>query len=216
MAIDPVVLSSLTGAFEEAINKTLQYSPASQKHVDLLDGTVIDICTEPVTFRLQFGNHRIFIHHQADESPAHASIIGSPLSLLRLATSTNALTNLGDNGVVIEGDSEAIQQFYTFARTLDIDYEAMLAEITGGIPAHFIGNTIRSLLRWTRSANKSMESNIEEYLQEEGRQVPARVETEIFADEVDELRFSVDRLEARIEHLGQQNAASITKPDTIE
>jgi ubiquinone biosynthesis protein UbiJ len=208
MTIDPVIVSSMTAAIEEAINKTLQYSPASQKHIDQLDGAVIDICTDPFNIRLQFGNQRIFIHHQTDESPAQATISGSPLALLRLATSSESLTNLGKNSVVIEGDSETIQQLYAFVKTLDIDYEAMLAEITGGIPAHFIGSSFRSLRRWTQSANESMESNIEEYLQEEGRQVPARVETEIFADEVDELTLAVDRLAARIELLVQQKKES--------
>lgn len=208
MAIDPVIVSSMTGAAEEAINKALHYAPASQKLIDQLDGSIIDLCIGALNIRLQFSNQRLFMHQRTDESPAHATISGSPLALLRIATSTETLANMGNNGVTVEGDSETIQHLYALAKTLDIDYEAMLAEITGGIPAHFIGNSFRSLRKWTQAANESMESNIQEYLQEEGRQVPARVEAELFAADIDELTLAVDRLEARIQLLLQQQKVS--------
>jgi ubiquinone biosynthesis protein UbiJ len=45
---------------------------------------------------------------------------------------------------------------------------------------------------------------VAEYLQEEGRDVPARIEVEEFLEGVDELRDSTDRFEARLARLEAQ------------
>jgi ubiquinone biosynthesis protein UbiJ len=46
-----------------------------------------------------------------------------------------------------------------------------------------------------------MGANIREYLQEESRDVPSRYEADRFADNVSALRDDVDRLEARVRRL---------------
>jgi len=45
---------------------------------------------------------------------------------------------------------------------------------------------------------------VREYLQEESRDVPSRYEVEEFAGEIGRLRDDVDRLEARINLLGDR------------
>ena len=56
----------------------------------------------------------------------------------------------------------------------------------------------RSVFDWGRKAADSFSTNVAEYLQEEGRDVPSRVEVEEFLEAVDQLREATDRLDARL------------------
>lgn len=202
MTIDPILLTTATGLIEEALNKALFYSPGSEAPIQRLDGYAIDINAEPVRIRLLFSDGKLLIHqHNTDDALADAMISGSPLELLRLVLSKEKSLDLSASAITIRGDSDVIHQLYALALSLDVDYEAMLADVTGNVPAHLVGRGLRGLSKWTQSARRSMESNIEEYLQEEGRQVPARIETELLFDDIDELKLDVDRLEARINQL---------------
>ena len=54
----------------------------------------------------------------------------------------------------------------------------------------------------------SFRLNLEEFLQEETREVPAKAEAEMVFQQIDACRSDVDRLDARIERL----QAAINKP----
>ena len=56
-----------------------------------------------------------------------------------------------------------------------------------------------------RRATDSLVTSAAEYLQEEGRDVPVRLEVEEFLREVDRLRDDVERLEARIARLSRRH-----------
>ena len=58
----------------------------------------------------------------------------------------------------------------------------------------------REAVDFGRRAGDTLARNVAEYLTEESRDVPARIEAEEFFDAVDRLRESVDRLEARVDH----------------
>ena len=65
-----------------------------------------------------------------------------------------------------------------------------------------------SQIRWGRKAADSFSQNVAEYLQEEGRDVPTRVELEEFLESVDHLREATDRLEARLTRLESRRPGS--------
>ena len=56
----------------------------------------------------------------------------------------------------------------------------------------------RGFLDWGRKASSAFATNVAEYLQEEGRDVPTRVEVEEYLEAVDQLREATDRLDARL------------------
>jgi len=64
-----------------------------------------------------------------------------------------------------------------------------------------VANIARGFLDWGRKASGSLTTNVVEFLQEEGRDVPTRVEAEEFLEGVDRLRDDADRLEARLARL---------------
>jgi ubiquinone biosynthesis protein UbiJ len=64
-----------------------------------------------------------------------------------------------------------------------------------------VANIARGFLDWGRRASGSLTTNVVEFLQEEGRDVPTRVEVEEFLEGVDHLRDDIERLEAKLARL---------------
>jgi len=90
------------------------------------------------------------------------------------------------------------QQLLSFARP---DIEEELSGIVGDAAAHRLGELARGFGRWGREARSTMGANIREYLQEESRDAPSRYEVEKFNTNVSKLRDDVDRIEARLNRL---------------
>ena len=70
--------------------------------------------------------------------------------------------------------------------------------MTGDVAAHYLAGFARDALDFGRRARDTFARNTAEYLTEESRDLPVRIEVEEFLADVDRLRESVDRLEARI------------------
>ena len=70
--------------------------------------------------------------------------------------------------------------------------------VTGDVAAHYLAGFARDALAFGRRAGDTLARNAAEYLTEESRDLPVRIEVEEFLADVDRLRESVDRLEAQI------------------
>ena len=101
----------------------------------------------------------------------------------------------------IEGDAEIAQAFRDLLEQTRPDLEEELSQIVGDVAARRVANLAREVLAFGRRATDSLATSAAEYLQEEGRDVPARIEVEEFLRDVDQLRDDVERLEARITRL---------------
>jgi ubiquinone biosynthesis protein UbiJ len=87
-----------------------------------------------------------------------------------------------------------------------IDWEELLSNIVGDIPAYQAGSTVRKGNEWVSETVDAMKSNVAEYLSEESRVVPAKAEVNQFMEDVDDLRMASDRLEARLKLLEANHA----------
>ena len=138
---------------------------------------------------------------------ADATLTGSPLALLSLA-GPGAEDRLRGSAICIAGDAEVAQRFRDLLRQAQPDFEEELAAVFGDIAARQMANFARGVLEWGRKAADSLSTNVAEYLQEEGRDVPTRVELEEFLEAVDHLREAADRLEARLARLEARRRAN--------
>jgi len=183
------------------LNRNVAQSSRAVALAAQLEGRALALVLEgtPLTlfFKLAEGRIAIVTRHAAD---ADATLSGSPLSLLSLV-GPGAEDRLRGSAIRIAGDAEVAQRFRDLLRQAQPDFEEELSRVVGDVAAHRFADFARGLLGWGRKAADSLSSNVAEYLQEEGRDVPARVEVEEFLEDVDQLREDTDRLEARLARL---------------
>jgi len=133
----------------------------------------------------------------AAEEPADAVIEGTPLSFLRLATG-DAAKSIRAGGMDVRGDAEIAEGFRRLLEVARPDIEEELSRFTGDAAAHYIAGFARHAADFARRARDSLARSTSEYLTEESRDLPVRLEVEEFLDGVDRLREAVDRLDARV------------------
>ena len=194
-------LDALLRELATVLNRNVATSERATTLVGQLDGRVLGLTLEgtPVTlfFAVAAGRVTIGTRH---EGQVDASLTGTPLGLLSLVGS-DAADRLRSAGIRIAGDAEVAQRFQSLLRQARPDFEEELARVIGDVAAHQVANVARGFLGWGRKAADSFSMNVAEYLQEEGRDVPTRVELEEFLEAVDRVREATDRLEARLARL---------------
>jgi ubiquinone biosynthesis protein UbiJ len=98
----------------------------------------------------------------------------------------------------VRGDAEIAEGFRRLLEVARPDIEEELSRFTGDAAAHYIAGFARHAADFARRARDSLARSTSEYLTEESRDLPVRLEVEEFLDGVDRLREAVDRLDARV------------------
>lgn len=106
----------------------------------------------------------------------------------------------------IEGDMELAQATSYVMANLRWDYEDDLSRVVGDVAAHRIARAVRHLAAWPAEAGESLARSAAEYFSEERHVLATPLSVEEFAEQVDQLRDAVERLDKRIERLAQREA----------
>ena len=180
------------------LNRNVGQSERATALARQLEGRAFSLVFDgtPVTLSLRVAEGRVAIDARG-QGEVDATLSGSPISLLSLVGPGAADRQRGSS-VRITGDAEVAQRFRDLLRHAQPDFEEELSRVVGDVVAHQVANAARGFLGWGRKAADSFSANVAEYLQEEGRDVPSRVEVEEFLEAVDHLREAADRLEARL------------------
>ena len=176
----------LCEVIETALNHLLRLDPSSQKLLEPLAGKTVRIKLDPpgLSFILAPTERGIFVltdaHHGRGAEPAlrkarsresDVTLRGSPLGFLRLLLSPHG--ELFRGAVELEGAPEVAQKFGRLVRHLKIDWEGLLGEEPAG--------RLSALFRWQRETWMAFQRDLADYLQEETRALPHRLEFEDFA-----------------------------------
>jgi ubiquinone biosynthesis accessory factor UbiJ len=195
--------TAITRSLAVVINRYLAMDPAACSRLGGLDSRVIALELRGFDLRLVFrvqGQGIVFLDDT--ELKPDTLLRGTPISLARLGLGRgNTTDTLFSGEVEIEGDVETGQGFKAILDGIDIDWEEQLAGYTGDVLAHQLGNAARRMSRWLRHGRLTLEKDLSEYLQEELRLVPARIEIENLLEDIARLGMDVDRLEARLRRL---------------
>lgn len=185
-------------ALESSLNRNIAASSATRALCTRLQGKSmrVQLTGWPQQFMLHAHADRLQLSDKV-EGQADASLSGSPLGLLNLATQRTT-TSLSGNSVRIEGDAEVAQAFSELLKQAKPDLEEELSRIVGDVAAHQVGATVRSVLGFARRVGDTLLQNTGEYLTEESRNIPNRTEADEFNAGVDQLRDDVARFEARL------------------
>jgi ubiquinone biosynthesis protein UbiJ len=195
--------AGITRSLELAFNRYLDMDPAAGARLASLDGRVIALELRGLDLMLVFrvqGQDIAFIE-EPDPKP-DTVLRGTPISLARLGFGRGNVTGTLFSGEVkISGDVETGQAFKAVLDAIDIDWEEQLARLTGDVLAHQLGNAARHTDRWLDHVRLTLEQDLSEYLQEELRVVPTRIEIENLIENIGRLGMDADRLEARVRRL---------------
>ncbi|BAW80010.1 sterol-binding domain-containing protein [Candidatus Nitrosoglobus terrae] len=138
--------------------------------------------------------------------PPVVTLSGTPLDLLKIATARSDSPNIfPTSGIQIHGDIELSQQIKVLIQELNLDWEELLSRYISDIPAHQLGNSVRSFKAWSQHTIKALGQSLTEYLHEEIKLLPDHGEVTGFLNTVDYLRADLDRIEVRIQRLRQQS-----------
>lgn len=190
--------SELLRPLERALNRQIAASGRARALLAELDGRSMELrfAATPFRIRLAATADALSVRPAADE-PADAVIEGTPLSFLRLATG-EAMQSIRAGGMDVRGDAEIAEGFRRLLDAARPDLEEELSRVTGDVAAHYLAGFARDALDFGRRAGDAFARNLGEYLTEESRDLPVRLEVEEFLEGVDRLREAVDRLETRI------------------
>ena len=136
--------------------------------------------------------------------PVTTSVTGEASDFTELATSSDPTATLINGGLELEGDSAPLIELQQILATLDMDWEAPLVTTLGDVAGHQLAQMLRSAFAWGRQASASMSRQLEEFIHEEARLSPPRLEVEDFYRDVRELEHACDRLQSRTERLRQR------------
>jgi ubiquinone biosynthesis protein UbiJ len=108
------------------------------------------------------------------------------------------MQSLRAGGAQVSGDAEIAQVFQKLFAAARPEFEEELSRLTGDVAAHEIAGFARGALAFGRRARDTLAANMAEYLTEESRDLPTRIEADEFLADVDRLREATDRLAARL------------------
>jgi ubiquinone biosynthesis protein UbiJ len=197
-------------ALQKAMNTALSLDPGMPSRVSALGGKVLEVVISPleVRFFIGFGDDGRLTLSDRSTTPATAVIHSSPLGLIRLSLlPTSRARSLFNDKVRLSGDVAFGEQVKKLFDAMDIDWESHLAHFTGDVVAHQIGSLFRQGRAFKNRLEDSLRGSMTEYLQEEVRLFPGRQEIGDFLSDVDTLMLTVERLQARINHLQARHEA---------
>jgi ubiquinone biosynthesis protein UbiJ len=184
---------------ESMLNRYLALDPEFPRRLDpLRDKSLrLEIAGMKLVVCISIEQRRIRLH-ESDGAEPDVLVRGTPLGLLNLLQAEDPMTLVQQGVIELRGDVQLARELKNIFRSLDIDWEEKAARAIGDWPAHQLGILGRRFGEWRERSHDSLRRSAGEYLQEEARLLPARIEIENFIAEVDVLREALDRLEARV------------------
>ena len=188
-------------ALNKLINKTLNYSDNKKQLLQpLLNKVVaIHIIGMEKTVYCLFSENEILITDQ-NQDTINTKISGGPFSLLNIMLSKN----LSVSGVYIEGEIDTAQQCRQLAEECDIDWETLFADKIGDTPSYYLAKLGKKLQSYRQDQQQQFQDNLADYLKDEKQLLVTPQQVAQHCNDIDECRFRVDRLTARINNLQQR------------
>ena len=206
--IDPMLTSASCAALEKAINSSLSLDATTQGKLAAYAGRIIRIaCTQSdvrpeVVFYMRIDSTISVL--QYCEETIDAGIEGPSQEWLALLTADDAASALINGKLKIQGDSRLFMELKTISEQIDFDWQGYIARFIGDIPAHLIGKAAGGLKNFGKQARQTLLRTVDDFLHEEARLVPTRIECENFYSQLRELEMQIDRIEAKTKRYKKQ------------
>lgn len=203
--MDPTLRAGFDAALETAVNTALKYDPGTRARLATLSGEVLalDLSAPRLHRYLCIEGEWVSVREHW-EGEVTTELCGSATAFMRLLRDADATP--AKLGVTVIGSSAFLAELQEILRDLDIDWEELLAQLIGDVPAHALGEALRSTGQWLRGHLRTAPGAAAEAVSEEWRLTPPKAQFDAFAEDLSELAMATDRLEARIQRLREQFA----------
>lgn len=200
--IDPALRTAALAAVEALLNRALHLSPGGREALAGLEGEVFALhCSAPrLDAYLQPASDGVRLMSTWD-GEVTTSLRGEAAEFSALATADDPAAALINGGLELHGDSAALIELQKIIAGLDPDWEAPLVDTLGDVAGHQLAGLLRGGFSWGRQAGEGLARQLSEFIQEEARLTPPRLELEDFYRDVQDLGLRVERLDSRIARL---------------
>lgn len=188
-------------SLEWVLNRYLRLDPVALHRIAELDGRCIGMELQGIGLRFYIHPVRDGVRLAEQTEQVDTMLHGTPLAMARLGLGNDKGKVLFSGDVTITGDVETGQAFKAILDGMDVDWEEQLSRLTGDVFAHQAGNVLRHVRQVLQSGGITLQQDLGEYLKEELRLVPARIEFENLVADINRTRAGTDRLEARIRRM---------------
>ncbi len=201
-----MLTQALLAAVERGLNRVLELDSTALPRLARLNGRVIAVQAQSPSLELFILADGQGLRLAGQWAGAVDCTLRAPASaLLRLALARDKQAVLHEPEVELDGDSGALMELAGVLQDLDLDWEYELSRWLGPVPTALLAGHLRSRAGWTRKNLHSLQLSLADYLSEESRTLVGRREADARFAELDDLKLSLDRLDARIERLAQRH-----------
>ncbi|MEH6582200.1 MAG: SCP2 sterol-binding domain-containing protein [Halioglobus sp.] len=201
-AINPTLHTAALATLETGINRALQLAPQAKKELAELQDCVFKLeCTAPeIDLYLEAGGRGIRLMG-IYEGEITTTVRGKASDFTELAASADPAASLINGKLAIDGDSAPLIELQQIIGKLDMDWEAPLVNTLGDVAGHQLAQILRGAFSWGQHASDSLLRQLEEFIHEEARLSPPRLELEDFYRDIQELSLRTERLQSRTDRL---------------
>ncbi len=193
---------SLLKNLERAVNDILILDEEINKKLTRFDGKTIaiEIVRFNIKIYIRFTGQVIGIDLDCNHA-VDVYIKASALTFLFMLLRGSEEQSVSVGDMEVSGDVRLAQEFQSYLKSLDIDWEEYISQCIGDYPAHKIGNLFRSSQKYITDSKSMFEMDISEYLRYEKELLPDQIEIDEFNSAVDIIRNDVERLQQRLKRL---------------
>ncbi|MCG2633996.1 MAG: SCP2 sterol-binding domain-containing protein [Gammaproteobacteria bacterium] len=199
MSLTQIAHQKLALALELAINRVLALDSSHRETLKALNGATVEVALTDIGLVLYFSSEEDGLTvHTSPEAAPDASLRGSLSGFLAMRISPDPKPVFSSGALTMEGDTHVARQFQRLLGAAGIDWEGVLASITGELFAAGTGQALRDTRLYVRQTGGDLLQNLSEYLRYERHWLPLRSDVQSWLNGVDRLRDDIARLEQRI------------------
>ena len=188
---------------ERIINYVIQNDPHIEKKISPLVGKSIrvEVKSPELFFSVTINKDSINItssdFEQKDLAP-DLLVSGELRDLISMLLSTG---NLIGGNISVKGDIQFAQDLNEALRSFNLNWSDILGPILGQAATSEIERFFSVSRAWSLEFRDSLKRDIEGYLKEEKKVIPTNDDAQEFYDDIDRLKFKIDRIKARADLL---------------
>lgn len=198
-----MLLTGVLAGVELGLNRVLAMDSTALPRLARLEGKLIEIDCQSPALKLFILPGSEGLQLASHWEGADCVLRAPASSLLSLALAKDKTAILHRPEVEMTGDSAVLLDLAAILQDLELDWEYELSRWLGPVGSQLLAGHLRSRVNWASDSLESLRHTLADYLAEESRSLVGEREAQARFAELDDLKLTLDRLDARIERLAR-------------